>query len=254
MVRSMEQSLGRLAGKVAIVTGAASGIGNAAMRRFLAEGARVVAADLDAAALAEACDGLASCVGIATDVADVAAVEELVRRGVEAFGPIDVAAHFAGITRDGFAARMSVDDFELVLRINLTGSFIVAKAAAAAMAGRGGSIVLTSSRSYLGNVGQANYAASKGGVVSLTRTLALEWGRDAIRVNAVAPGFVETPMTSVVPDKVREKAIASTPLRRTGRPEEIANVALFLASDEASYMTGQTLLVDGGRTVGASLA
>jgi 3-oxoacyl-[acyl-carrier protein] reductase len=122
------------------------------------------------------------------------------------------------------------------------------------MAGRGGSIVLTSSRSYLGNVGQANYAASKGGVVSLTRTLALEWGRDAIRVNAVAPGFVETPMTSVVPDKVREKAIASTPLRRTGRPEEIANVALFLASDEASYMTGQTLLVDGGRTVGASLA
>jgi 3-oxoacyl-[acyl-carrier protein] reductase len=113
-----------------------------------------------------------------------------------------------------------------------------------------GSIVLVSSRSAYGNVGQANYSASKAGVIGLTRTLALEFGRDNVRVNAIAPGFVETPMTAVLPEKVRDRIIAATPLHRTAQPEEIASVALFLASDDSSFVTGQTINVDGGRTTG----
>jgi 3-oxoacyl-[acyl-carrier protein] reductase len=148
---------------------------------------------------------------------------------------------------------MTLEQWEAVIRVNLTGSFLIAQHVARAMED-GGAIVLTSSRSYLGNVGQANYAASKGGVVSLTRTLALELGKRRIRVNAIAPGFVETPMTEVVPEKLRERAIAATPLGRIAKPEEIAAVATFFASDEASFVTGQTLLVDGGRTVGLSPA
>ena len=162
-------------------------------------------------------------------------------------------AHFAGITKDALADRMTLEQWNDVIRVNLTGSFIVAQQVARAMED-GGSIVLTSSRSYLGNVGQANYAASKGGVVSLARTLALELGKRNIRVNAIAPGFVQTPMTDVVPEKIRDKAIAMTPLARVAKPEEIASVAAFLAGDDASYITGQTLMVDGGRTVGLGLA
>lgn len=168
------------------------------------------------------------------------------------FGRIDVLAHFAGITKDALADKMMLEQWEAVIRVNLTGSFLIAQAVAREM-GEGGSIVLTSSRSWLGNVGQANYSASKGGVVSLTRTLALELGKRRIRVNALAPGFVTTPMTDAVPDKVREKAIAAIPLGRVGTPEEIAAVATFFASDESSYITGQTLLIDGGRSVGVGL-
>ena len=189
---------------------------------------------------------------IACDVADQAAVEAAVSQAKERFGTIDVLAHFAGITKDALASKMTLQQWDEVIRVNLTGSFIVAQAVARAMED-GGSIVLTSSRSWLGNVGQANYSASKGGVVSLTRTLALELGKRRIRVNALAPGFIETPMTDVVPDKVREKAVTSIPLGRVGQPDEIAAVALFFASDESSYVSGQTLLIDGARSVGVGL-
>jgi 3-oxoacyl-[acyl-carrier protein] reductase len=235
-------STGRLAGKVVIITGAGSGIGRATLARFITEGAQTVAADLKLEATGAALD-------VVTNVADEASVAALVAAVTERFGHLDAVAHFAGITRDGLADTMTLDQWNAVLTVNLTGSFLIAQATARAMA-EGGSIVLTSSRSAYGNIGQANYAASKAGVIGLTRTLALEYGKRGIRVNAIAPGFIETPMTSVVPDKIRDRAIAATPLRRTGGPDEVASVALFLASADSSYITGQTINVDGGRTVG----
>ncbi|MFN2459475.1 MAG: SDR family oxidoreductase [Candidatus Velthaea sp.] len=238
----MPAAHGRLAGRVAVVTGAASGIGLATARLFRAAGAVVVAIDLqppppDAADMTSAAD--------VADPASVAAMVDAVRAR---FAKIDVLAHFAGITRDALADALSMDEWDAVIRVNLTGSFIATQLVARAMPD-GGAIVLTSSRSAYGNIGQANYAASKAGVIGLTRTLALELGRRRIRVNALAPGFIETPMTRVVPEKIRERAIAATPLRRTGTPDEVARAALFLASDDAAYITGQVLHVDGGRTL-----
>jgi len=258
---------GRLAGRVAIVTGAASGIGFATLKVFAAEGARIAAWDLDAEALdarlAEAglnkpgigAGGLekpgADAFAFAVDIADERSVEEALAQTLARFGRIDALAHYAGITRDALYYKLSLEAWDAVIRVNLTGSFVVAKAVAQVMSEqRSGSIVLTSSRSAYGNVGQANYSASKGGVISLTRTLALELGRFGVRINAIAPGFVETPMTGTVPAKLRDRAIAVTPLQRTAQPEEIARVALFLASDDSSFVTGQTINVDGGRTVG----
>ena len=237
---------GKLAGRVAIVTGAARGIGRATALRFAADGARVAALDLRAP------EAPPHGIALACDVADEGSVQAAVDAVKAQLGAIHVLAHFAGITNDAIADRLTLEAWEEVIRVNLTGSFIICQRVARAMED-GGSIVLTSSRSYLGNIGQANYAASKGGVVSLTRTLALELGRRNIRVNALAPGFIATPMTEVVPDKIRDKSIALTPLQRVGTPEEVAAVAAFFASDDAAYVTGQTLLIDGGRTIGLGL-
>ncbi|MGA3038929.1 MAG: SDR family oxidoreductase [Vulcanimicrobiaceae bacterium] len=241
--------MNRLEGKVAIVTGAASGIGRATALRFAEEGAHVVAADLDL-------DRVRTVLGDAVraldvDVADQASVAELFARTKDEYGRVDILAHFAGITRDAMASKLELDAWDEVLRVNLTGTFLTARAAAVEMRqGGGGSIILTSSRSYLGNIGQSNYAASKGGVVSLTRTLALEYGKWNVRVNALAPGYIETPMTAAIPDRVRHLALEGTPLGRAGRPEEVAAATLFLASEDASYITGIVLAIDGGRTTG----
>ena len=240
----------RLHGCLAIVTGAASGIGRATLSRFVREGAHVIAVDLDAQTIEKTiAEYGTSASAYVADICDPHAMAALAAHAVEAHGGIDILAHFAGITKDALYAKMSLDDWNAVIHVNLTGTFVVAQAIAPRMRD-GGAIVLTSSRSYFGNIGQANYAASKGGVVSLTRTLALELGKRGIRVNAIAPGFIETPMTSVVPDKLRDRAIEQTPLKRTGKPEEIASVALFLASSDSSYLTGQVICADGGRTVG----
>ncbi len=248
--------LGRLEGKVTLITGAAHGIGLATAKLFLREGALAVGADIDEAGLTLRAEELGGrFVPVATDVTSPDSVKAMVAVCMERFGRIDALVHYAGITRDAVHWKMSLEDWELVLRVNLTGSFLVASAVADVMRQqRSGSIVLTSSRSYLGNFGQANYAASKGGVVSLTRTLALELGRYNVRVNALVPGFIETRMTEAVPPELRERTLSLTPLARAGRPEEVAYAALFLASDEASFITGHTLFVDGGRTVGLAMA
>jgi NAD(P)-dependent dehydrogenase (short-subunit alcohol dehydrogenase family) len=246
----------RFEGKVALVTGGGSGIGEATAMRLAEEGAAVVVNDVNAAGAERVTKAIADRGGKAraavTTITDKAAVESMVKEAVSAFGSVDVLINNAGINRDALLKKMSEEQWDQVLAVNLKGTFFCAQAAAAAMiaAARGGRIVNTASIGVVGNVGQANYSASKAGVIGLTRTLALELARYGITVNCVAPGGTETQMLAGVPDEIRKGFIEKIPLRRFARPEEIAAVHAFLASDEAAYVTGQTLFVDGGITLG----
>jgi 3-oxoacyl-(acyl-carrier-protein) reductase len=249
----------RLEGKVAVITGAARGLGRAIALRFAEEGAQVAINDLRYELLEETARAITARGGAVliapADIAERAEAERLAEQAVAHFGRLDIWVNNAGITRDALALKMTIEQWDAVLRVNLTGTFNGCQAAAARMSAAGaGSIVNLSSRSYLGNIGQANYSASKAGVVGLTRTLALELARYSIRVNAIAPGFIDTEMTRAVPEDLRERVIKGIPLRRVGQPEDIANAALFLASEESSYITGQVLMVCGGRSVGGALA
>ena len=244
-----------LAGRVALITGAGSGIGEATARRFAADGAVVVVNDVDPARVRAVADDLekqgASALGIAADVTRRDDVEAMVGRVVQDLGRLDILINNAGINRDAMSHKMTEEQWDQVLAVNLKGTFLCAQAALVRMRERGwGRVVNTSSIGSLGNIGQANYAASKAGVIGLTKTLALEYARYGITVTCVAPGAVLTPMLAGVPEQIREKITAQIPVGRIAEPREIAAVHAFLASDEAAFITGQVIFVDGGMSVG----
>jgi 3-oxoacyl-[acyl-carrier protein] reductase len=251
--------MSRFAGRVAVVTGAARGIGAGTAKRFADEGATVAVLDLDERAASASAQGLGAekALGIACDVSDAASVDAAVSRVVDELGRVDILVNNAGVTRDNLLFKMSEDDWDAVMNVHLRGSFLMSRAVQKHMVeAKHGKIVSLSSVSALGNRGQANYSAAKMGLQGFTRTLALELGPFGINVNAVAPGFIVTEMTDatarrlgVEPEELRKGAAAANPVRRVGYPEDIAAAVAFLCSDEASYITGQTLYVDGGAKV-----
>lgn len=242
----------RLKDKVAIITGGANGIGFAAAERFASEGASVVLADYNREAGLEREKELREkgykVKFIQVNVADRNSVASLVAEVIKEFKKIDILINNAGITKDAMLKNMKAEDFQAVLDVNLTGVFNCTQAVLPAMLEQGkGKVISTSSVSGVyGNIGQTNYAATKAGVVGMTKTWAKELGRKGINVNAVAPGFVETSMVATVPEKVIEQLKTMIPVGRLGKPEDIANAYLFLASDESDYVNGIVLHVDGG--------
>jgi 3-oxoacyl-[acyl-carrier protein] reductase len=251
--------MSRYDGRVVIVTGAARGIGAGTAKRFASEGADVAVLDLDEGAATETAAGLGAgrAIGVGCDVSDAAAVERAVTRVVEELGKVDVLVNNAGITRDNLLFKMTEDDWDLVMGVHLKGAFLMSREVQKHMVqARYGKILNLSSVSALGNRGQANYAAAKMGIQGFTRTLAIELGPMGINVNAIAPGFIVTEMTDATarrlklePEQLRQMNADANPVRRVGHPEDIAAAAAFLCSDEASYITGQTLYVDGGAKI-----
>ncbi len=235
----------RLKDRICIVTGAAQGIGLATVAKFAAEGATVIGCDRRA----DPIPGAAAT--FAVDVTDRAQVDAMVAAVLARWGRIDVLVNNAGITKDARLVKMSIEQFDAVIDVNLRGVFHCAQAVAQAMTEQGAGVILNASSvvGIYGNFGQTNYAASKFGVIGFTKTWSRELGPKGIRVNAVAPGFVETPILATIPDKVLQHMREQVPLHRLGRPEEIANVYAFLASDEASYINGAVIEVSGGMTV-----
>jgi NAD(P)-dependent dehydrogenase (short-subunit alcohol dehydrogenase family) len=248
--------MGRLDGKVAIITGGASGLGEATVERFAQEGARVVVADLDgdaARTVAERVDGL----GVAVDVGDAHQTEAMAAAAIDAYGGIDVVFANAGIPGEGSVHDMDIAVWERVIRVNLTGVFLTVRAALPSLMARGGgSLILTASTAAVSGLPSlAPYSAAKAGVVGLARQLAIDYARHAIRANAICPGTIPTPLVRTayeqrggdIEERIAARA-ADVPLGRMGDPSDVANLALFLACDESKWITGQAHLVDGGIT------
>lgn len=244
--------MGSLDGKVAIVTGAARGIGMEIAGKLAAEGADLALCDLKEEWLAETAEAVreagrrALCVAV--DVSDSAQVSGAVSRVLEEFEKVDILVNNAGITKDGLMVRMSEGDWDAVLSVNLKGAFLFTKAVAKPMMRqRGGAIVnIASIIGLIGNAGQCNYAASKAGLIALTKSAARELAGRNVRANAVAPGFIQTGMTDALAEDTRNRMLSAIPMNRFGSPRDVAEAVAFLAGDAASYMTGQVVTVSGG--------
>ena len=247
--------MGRLQNKVSIITGAAQGIGLATALKFAQEGAIVIVCDLKQNAVDEAVAACrqagAQAEGFLMDVTDRDQVDAVVARVRERFGRIDVLVNNAGITQDARLVKMTQAQFDRVIDVNLRGVFHCAQTVAEGMTAQGSGVILNASSvvGIYGNFGQTNYAATKFGVIGFTKTWARELGAKGVRVNAVAPGFIKTPILASMPEDVLKGMEARVPLKRLGQPEEIANVYAFLASDEASYVNGAVIEVCGGMTI-----
>ena len=242
--------MGLLEGKTALITGAARGIGKAIALKFAAEGANIAFTDLE---INKETETEIAALGVkaksyASNAADFAQTEEVVNSIKEEFGSIDILVNNAGITKDGLMLRMTEAQWDAVIAVNLKSAFnFIHACVPIMMRQRGGSIInMASVVGVHGNAGQANYAASKAGLIALAKSVAQEMGPKGIRANAIAPGFIETAMTAALPDNVREEWKKKIPLRRGGQTEDIANTALYLASDLSSYVSGQVIQVDGG--------
>ncbi|WP_213453196.1 3-oxoacyl-ACP reductase FabG [Rhizomonospora bruguierae] len=242
--------MGLLDGKTAFITGGGQGLGAAMARRFAGEGAKVAIVDLDGDRAAKIVRELPTAgIAVAADVRDMTAMEAAFQRCVDELGGLDVLVNNAGITRDATIRRMTLDQWNEVVSVHLTGAFIATKIAATYLrAQRSGSIINVSSMSgKVGNIGQANYSSVKAGLVALAKVAAKEFARDGVRVNAIQPGLIRTAMTEALREDIWEKKVSEVPMGRAGTPEEVADVALFLASDLSSYMTGNVLEIAGGR-------
>ena len=245
----------RLAGKVSLITGAAQGIGLATALKFAHEGAIVIVCDVKQAAVDAAvtqCQATgAQAVGYVVDVTQRDMVDATVQSVLAQFGRIDVLVNNAGITQDARLQKMTLEQFDRVIDVNLRGVFHCAQAVTDSMVAQGSGVILNASSvvGIYGNFGQTNYAATKFGVIGFTKTWSRELGPKGIRVNAVAPGFIATPILSTIPEKVITEMAARVPLQRLGKPEDIANVYAFLASDEAAYISGAVIEVAGGLTL-----
>lgn len=239
--------------KVALVTGSARGIGRAIAEKIAEEGAKIVISDVNEEQAKATADEIAKAYGVETlalahDVSSMESSESVIGAIIEKFSQIDILVNNAGITRDTLMLRMKEDDWDLVIKINLTGVFNCTKAAIKhMMKARSGSIVnIASVVGLMGNAGQANYSASKGGVIALTKTTAKEMATRGITVNAIAPGFINTAMTEKLSEDATQKMLSAIPMGRYGEVDDVANAVLFLASNRARYITGQVLTVDGG--------
>lgn len=242
----------RLKDKVAIITGSGQGIGEGIAHKFAREGAKVVLVDVNESQIKKVEQDIKEQGGIALalvgDVSSAAAMKDLVAKVVQEFSTVDIVVNNAGITRDALVHKMTEQQWDMVINVNLKGTFNLCQAVAPILREKGyGKIVNVSSAARFGNVGQTNYAASKAGVVGLTRALAKELAPKQVNVNAVAPGFIETEMSKKVPEDILKALIKNIPMLRQGTINEIANTCVFLASDESSFINGQIIHVDGGR-------
>jgi len=242
----------RLKGKVALITGGARGIGQAIALTFAKEGADIVVADVNLEIASKTASEIESlgvkALALEMDVTNYALVEAGINKILDKMGKVDILVNNAGITKDNLVLRMSEAEWDAVINVNLKGTFNCIKAVSRPMVKqRSGRIInIASIIGLMGNPGQANYAASKAGIIALTKTIAKELASRNINANAVAPGFIQTEMTAKLSEDVKQKMLAAIPLAKLGTPQDVANVCLFLASEESSYITGQTITIDGG--------